>query len=146
MNPHTDLTRHARSPTGRPVKLAVPARGLKAAYVLTVLTIVLLVVVSAGGAFGSGWLYRDNSLITATFRGQDWVTLLVAVPPLGAGLLLELRGSLGGRLLWLGMLFNAMYSYLFYAGRGVQRVLPVVRGHLRPCRLRPRVCCPEDRL
>jgi hypothetical protein len=97
------------------VKQAVPVRGLKAAYVLTVLTMVLLVVVSAGGVFGSGWLYRDNALITATFRGQDWVTLLVAVPLLGAGLLLELRGSLRGRLLWLGMLFNAMYSYLFYA-------------------------------
>jgi hypothetical protein len=97
------------------VKRSVPAPGLKAAYGLTAATIVLMVVVSAGGAFGSGWLYRDNPLITATFRGQDWVTLLVAVPLLGTGLMLELRGSLRGRLLWLAMLFNAMYSYLFYA-------------------------------
>jgi hypothetical protein len=85
------------------------------AYLLTVVTIVLLVVVSAGGALASSRLYRDNPLITATFRGQDWVTLLVAVPLLTVGLILERRGSLRGRLLWLGMLYYAMYSYLFYA-------------------------------
>jgi hypothetical protein len=85
------------------------------AYVLTVVAVVLLVVASAGGAIGSSRLYRDNPLITATFRGQDWITLLVAVPLLSAGLMLERRGSLRGRLLWLGMLFYAMYSYLFYA-------------------------------
>jgi hypothetical protein len=47
-----------------------------------------LVVVSAGGASGSSGLYQDNPLITATFRGQDWLTVLVAIPPLGAGLVL----------------------------------------------------------
>lgn len=97
------------------MKRSVPARGLRAAYGLTAGTIVLMVVVSAGGVLGSGGLYQDNPLITATFRGQDWVTLLVAVPLLGVGLMLERRGSLRGRLLWLAMLFNAMYSYLFYA-------------------------------
>lgn len=75
----------------------------------------LLVVVSTGGAFGSAWLYRDNPLISATFRGQDWVTLLVAVPLLVTGLILERRGSRRGRLLWLAMLFSVMHSYLFYA-------------------------------
>jgi hypothetical protein len=100
---------------GSAVRESAPAPTLRLAYLLTVVTVVLLVVVSAGGAFGSSWLYRDNPLITATFRGQDWVTLLVAVPLLSAGLILEHRGSLRGRLLWLGMLFYAMYSYLFYA-------------------------------
>jgi hypothetical protein len=85
------------------------------AYLRTVVTVVLLVVVSAGGALLSNRLYRDNLLITATLRGQDWVTLLVAVPLLSVGLILERRGSLRGRLLWLGMLFYAMYNYLFYA-------------------------------
>ncbi|MGV8908571.1 MAG: hypothetical protein ACOH1Y_06270, partial [Propionicimonas sp.] len=82
---------------------------------LTAVLVVLLVVVSAGGAFGTAWLYRDNPLISATFRGQDWVTLLVAVPLLVTGLVLERRGSRRGRLLWLAMLFSVMYSYLFYA-------------------------------
>ena len=97
------------------MKESAPAPSLRVAYGLTVAAAVLLVVVSAVGAFGSGWLYRDNPLISATFRGQDWVTLFVAVPFLVAGLSLERRGSCRGRLLWLGMLFYAMYSYLFYA-------------------------------
>ena len=98
-----------------PNRARAGARALNVAYLLTVVTIVLLVVVSAGGALASSRLYRDNPLITATFRGQDWVTLLVAVPLLTVGLILERRGSLRGRLLWLGMLYYAMYSYLFYA-------------------------------
>jgi hypothetical protein len=74
-----------------------------------------MAVVAAGGALAPGWLYRDNPLIAATFRGQDVVTLVVAVPLLVAGLVLERRGSARGRVLWLAMLYNAMYSYLFYA-------------------------------
>lgn len=97
------------------MRKSTSAPTLKLAYLLTVVTVALLVVVSAGGAFRSSQLYRDNALISATFRGQDWVTLLVAVPLLSAGLILERRGSLRGRLLWLGMLFYSMYSYLFYA-------------------------------
>jgi len=89
--------------------------GVRIAHGLTIVLVVLLVVVSAGGAFGSAWLYRDNPLISATFRGQDWVTLVVAVPLVVAGLVLERRGSPRGRLLWLAMLFSVMYSYLFYA-------------------------------
>jgi hypothetical protein len=59
-------------------------RGLKAAYVLTVLTMGHLVVVSAGGVFGSGWLYRDNA-------GDVDVATIV----LGAGFtLLRLTGQI----------------------------------------------------
>lgn len=88
---------------------------LTVAYVLSALVAVTMAAVSAGGVFATAWLYRDNPLITSTFRGQDIVTLVVAVPLLLAGLILELRGSLRGRLLWLSMLFYAMYGYLFYA-------------------------------
>jgi len=88
---------------------------LEMAYWLTGLAAVAMAAVAAGGAFASGWLYRDNPLIAATFRGQDLVTLEVAVPLLVAGLVLELRGSARGRVLWLAMLFYAFYSYLFYA-------------------------------
>lgn len=89
--------------------------GLGVAYWLTGLAALAMAVVAAGGAFAPAWLYRDNALIVATFRGQDLVTLLVAVPLLVAGLVLEVRGSVRGRVLWLAMLFNALYSYLFYA-------------------------------
>jgi len=85
------------------------------AHWLTGATVIAMAVVAAGGAFGSDWPYRDNPLIRATFRGQDLITVFVAVPLLVAGLVLELRGSTRGRVLWLAMLFNALYSYLFYA-------------------------------
>ncbi len=87
---------------------------LRVAYLLTGLAAVAMAVVAAGGAFAPEWLYRDNPLIAATFRGQDLVTLAVAVPLLVVGLVLEVRGSERGRVLWLAMLFNAFYSYLFY--------------------------------
>ena len=82
---------------------------------LTGVAVVAMTVVAGAGAFGAGWPYRDNPLIVATFRGQDLITLFVAVPLLVAGLVLERRGSARGRVLWLAMLFNALYSYLFYA-------------------------------
>ncbi|HSK34337.1 MAG TPA: hypothetical protein VK903_12690 [Propionicimonas sp.] len=87
---------------------------LGVSYWLTALVAAAMSVVSAGGAFAPG-LYRDNPLIAATFRGQDVVTLFVAVPLLVLGLVLEVRGSSRGRVLWLAMLFYALYSYLFYA-------------------------------
>ena len=81
---------------------------------MTALAAAAMTVVAAVGGLAPGWLYRDNPLIAATFRGQDAVTLAVAVPLLVAGLVLERRRSRRGRLLWLGMLFYALYGYLFY--------------------------------
>ena len=83
------------------------------AHWLTGVAVAAMTVVAGAGAFGEP--YRDNPLIVATFRGQDLITLFVAVPLLVAGLALERRGSSRGRVLWLAMLFNALYSYLFYA-------------------------------
>ena len=56
------------------------ARGFSTAYLLTAATAVIMATVSAVGAFAEDWLYRDNALVTATFRGQDMITLVVAVP------------------------------------------------------------------
>ena len=89
--------------------------GLQTAYLLTGATAATMATASAVGVFATDWLYRDNALITATFRGQDMVTLLVAVPLLLVSLVLDIRGSPRGRVLWLGMLFYSMYAYLFYA-------------------------------
>ena len=89
--------------------------GFPTAYVLTGATAATMATASAFGVFATDWLYRDNALVTATFRGQDMVTLVVAVPLLLVGLVLEMRGSARGRVLWLGMLFYSMYAYLFYA-------------------------------
>ena len=88
---------------------------LSVSYWLTGLAAAAMAVVSAGGAFAPRWLYRDNPLIAATFQGQDVFTLFVAAPLLVAGLVLERRGSARGRVLWLAMLYYALYGYLFYA-------------------------------
>ncbi len=75
----------------------------------------LLTIVSAGGALLAEQLYRDNALVTQAFKGQDIVTLFVAVPVLVGALLLDRRGSNWGRLCWLAMLSYSAYGYLFYA-------------------------------
>ena len=58
--------------------------------------------------------YRDVPWIRATFIGNDWLTLLVALPVLVAGLLLARHGRPRGWLLWFGALWYAVYNYAFY--------------------------------
>lgn len=58
--------------------------------------------------------YYDADWIRAAWYGNDWVTLLLAVPMLSAGLWLASRGSMRGLLLWLGMLWYGVYNYAFY--------------------------------
>ena len=58
--------------------------------------------------------YRDVDWIKATWVGNDWVTLLVGVPLLLAGIVLASRRSARGLLLWLGALGYAAYNYAFY--------------------------------
>jgi len=58
------------------------------AYVLSGIIAILTIVASATGLF-LGNLYRDNSLVTSAFRGNDLVTLVVAVPMLISALILS---------------------------------------------------------
>jgi hypothetical protein len=74
---------------------------------------IFAVLASLGGLFWDG-LYRDNTLVTAAWRGNDLVTLLVAVPLLLLGLRGALRGSLRAHLLWGGALSYMLYNYIFY--------------------------------
>jgi hypothetical protein len=53
-------------------------------------------------------------MIRATWYGKDRVTLAVAVPALAGALLLERRGSVRGRLPWLGLLGSGVYNYAFH--------------------------------
>ena len=46
--------------------------------------------------------YRDPEPIRTTWFGNDWVTLLLAVPLLVTGLVRAARGFTRGLLLWLG--------------------------------------------
>jgi len=64
---------------------------------------------------GSG-LYANDSLSGASQAiGQDFVTLLVAVPLLAVATWLALRGSLRGRILRSGALLYFAYTYLLMA-------------------------------
>ena len=87
--------------------------GLRAAYLLSAVIAVLMVVASAAGL----WLhrlYQDPAWATAAFRGGDLATLLVAAPLLAGALLRSLRGSRRAHLVWLGMLAYSLYNYALY--------------------------------
>jgi hypothetical protein len=58
--------------------------------------------------------YRDRDWITASWFGNDLVTLLVAVPLLAIALAGAARSSARAWLLWLGVLGYAIYNYAFY--------------------------------
>ncbi|MCD2137496.1 hypothetical protein [Salinicoccus halitifaciens] len=84
-----------------------------AAFILSVIIVVLMVLGSAAGLFIDD-LYQDNHLVTSGWYGNDLVTLLIAVPVLITSMIFLKRGSLRARLVWLGMLFYALYNYAFY--------------------------------
>jgi hypothetical protein len=58
--------------------------------------------------------YQDVAWIKASWLGNDWVTLVVAVPLLAFGFTRAASGSTRGLLLWLGMLAYAFYNYSYY--------------------------------
>jgi hypothetical protein len=69
---------------------------------------------------------RDEAWIRATWIGNDWLTLLLAVPVLASGLALARRGRARGVVLWLGGLGYAIYNYFFYlVGAVVNAFLPL---------------------
>lgn len=60
-------------------------------------------------------LYRDRSeWLRSVWVGNDYVTLLVAVPVLVVALVLTRQNSLRGRLLWYGAIGYTLYNYAYY--------------------------------
>jgi hypothetical protein len=80
---------------------------------LTLVLAVLLVGVTGYGLFSAD-PYRLGDSVNAQGRGQDLVTL-VAAPALVACAVRACLGSLRAYLLWLGVLFYIVYSYVTYA-------------------------------
>ena len=72
----------------------------------------LAALAAAGGLLLPG-LYRDNLWVTSAWRGNDLVTLAVAVPLL-LGASIAARGSRRALLVQLGMLAYLVYGYAFY--------------------------------
>jgi len=83
------------------------------AYRLSLLVAFAATIASAGGLFLPD-LYQDNALVTAAFRGNDFVTLFVAVPLLAWGLFYARRGSKRAQVIWFGALAYMLYNYVFY--------------------------------
>jgi hypothetical protein len=85
----------------------------RSVFRMSVALALLIVVASAGGLLIDD-LYRDNLWASSQFRGSDLVRLVVAVPLLIGSILLSRRGSLRATLIWLGLLWTALYDYAFY--------------------------------
>jgi hypothetical protein len=85
----------------------------RTAYRLTMVTIIFALVASIGGLFIKD-IYRDNIFVNAAWRGNDLVTLIIALPLLMVSLIFSMRGSQRAQLVWLGMLDYMLYNYTFY--------------------------------
>jgi hypothetical protein len=85
---------------GVPRKLTLVLAGLMAAQALMGLT--------------APEQYRDVRWIKATWFGNDWLTLVVAVPLLLINGVGAWRGSARAFLLWAGGVGYAVYNYAFY--------------------------------
>ena len=120
------------------------------------LTAVVLALAALQVAWGRTFptLYRDASDIALTWAGNDWITLLVALPVIAAAALSARRGGETGRLVWMGGLAFLVYNYAFYMigtelnaafplyvalvlcaavalGRALLNGAPVARDHVR---------------
>jgi hypothetical protein len=82
-------------------------------HILSAIIALLAMVASASGLFIHD-LYRDNPLVTSAFKGNDLVTLVIAVPTLIVAMILAMRGSRRAHLVWIGMLVFTLYNYAFY--------------------------------
>jgi hypothetical protein len=80
---------------------------------LSVAATALMAVAATAGLWADG-LYRESAGLREMFRGYDFVTLVVAVPTLAVSLALANRGSIRSRMVWLGSLGFAVYTYALY--------------------------------
>jgi hypothetical protein len=88
-------------------------KGLNVSFALSTAVAVLMGSQSVAGLALPGQ-YRDVGWVRGTWYGNDWVTLVVALPLLVVALAFARRGSVRGQLLWLGMLGYSTYNYAFY--------------------------------
>lgn len=88
---------------------------LKSLRILTLLLAVSLAIVSVAGGFLPDTYERDSASMAAQGVGQDLVDLFLGVPLLIASFLSAARGNRKGRLLYAGILFYIMYSFIIYS-------------------------------
>ena len=109
------LARNTMSVDRPPTTILRPGPRLTAAWVLSAV-LLLLMVVQAGLGLAVGDLYPEEPWAVAAFRGNDLVTLLLAAPLLAVSLLVSRRReSSASVLVWLGMLHYGVYNYAYYS-------------------------------
>ena len=98
---------------------------MRAATCLSIaLVLVMVAQASLGLLFDTS--YRDVDWVKATWFGNDWVTLVLAVPLLAIGLLRSTAGSIRGLLVWMGLVGYALYNYAFYVfGAALNAFFPI---------------------
>lgn len=95
------------------------------AFALSAVVAALAAAAAAAGLAVDG-LYRDNAFVSAGWRGNDWVTLVVAVPALAGAARLARRGNPRAQLVWLGALDAVLYNFAFYLfGSALNRLFAV---------------------
>ena len=62
-----------------------------------------------------GGFYRDSASYVAQARGQDLISLFIALPLMVVASWLSGRGSMAARLVWFGGLAYLLYTYIFFA-------------------------------
>jgi len=82
-------------------------------YILSTLIAVLATIASTSGLLLTG-LYRDNLFVTSAWKGNDLITLFIAIPILIVAMTFSKRGSLKASLIWMGVLDYMLYNYAFY--------------------------------
>jgi hypothetical protein len=82
-------------------------------FILSTIIAALMTVATLGGLFIEN-LYRDNDFIARLWRGNDLVTLVVAVPLLIVSMIFAKQGSTRALLIWFGILTFTLYNYAFY--------------------------------
>lgn len=91
----------------------MPQTKLRTPFILSLVIAALATLASIGGIWLDG-LYRDNLFVTSAWKGNDMVTLVVAVPLLISAMVFSSRGSLKAQLVWMGALDYMLYNYAFY--------------------------------
>ena len=78
--------------------------------------IAILLAIAAGSELLVDGLFRgDTPYLVAQAIGQDFITLVVALPALVISAILASRGSERARLVWLGVLVYSVYTYVISA-------------------------------